>query len=294
VTVADTLADGWKCWRDWIAIIAPDNVVERQAVEADAGRHLGYVRAVCRRRSGVELPDPIVSIPTKYTAQPLLKNRPADHMSVSALKLSNVSGAATAASSQAPGAGVVSVRPARRRLVRQQGPCHRARLLRFALPAEIVFDPGVGDLFVIRVAGNIMAPSQVDGVEFAAERYGTRLVVLGHSGAAPCWRHSTSCSGRASGSRKTCVRSSIACVPRSRLLDTELRHDRDALCGERCAPASRLRQSSPPRFAGARTAHRRRRPSRRGRRYSLDTGIVGGIDDVPAPISAWASTRGWW
>jgi carbonic anhydrase len=50
------------------------------------------------------------------------------------------------------------------------------------VPAEIVFDQGLGDLFVIRVAGNIVAPSQVGSVEFAAERHGTRLVVvLGHS-----------------------------------------------------------------------------------------------------------------
>jgi carbonic anhydrase len=50
------------------------------------------------------------------------------------------------------------------------------------VPAEIVFDQGLGDLFVIRVAGNIVAPSQIGSVEFAAERYGTRLVVvLGHS-----------------------------------------------------------------------------------------------------------------
>ncbi len=49
-------------------------------------------------------------------------------------------------------------------------------------PAEIVFDQGLGDLFVIRVAGNIVAPSQVGSVEFAAERFGTRLVVvMGHS-----------------------------------------------------------------------------------------------------------------
>jgi carbonic anhydrase len=51
------------------------------------------------------------------------------------------------------------------------------------VPAEIVFDQGLGDLFVIRVAGNIVAPSQVGSVEFAAERFGTRLVVVvGHSG----------------------------------------------------------------------------------------------------------------
>jgi carbonic anhydrase len=50
------------------------------------------------------------------------------------------------------------------------------------VPAEIVFDQGLGDLFVIRVAGNIVAPSQVESVEFAAARYNTRLVVvLGHS-----------------------------------------------------------------------------------------------------------------
>src|SRR5512146_3476068 len=49
-------------------------------------------------------------------------------------------------------------------------------------PVELVFDQGLGDLFVIRVAGNIIAPSLVGSVEFAAERFGTRLVVvLGHS-----------------------------------------------------------------------------------------------------------------
>jgi carbonic anhydrase len=50
------------------------------------------------------------------------------------------------------------------------------------VPAEIAFDQGLGDLFVIRVAGNIVAPSQVGSIEFAAARFGTRLVViLGHS-----------------------------------------------------------------------------------------------------------------
>lgn len=50
------------------------------------------------------------------------------------------------------------------------------------VPAEIIFDQGLGDLFVIRVAGNIVAPSQVGSVEFAAERFGTPLVVvLGHT-----------------------------------------------------------------------------------------------------------------
>ena len=49
-------------------------------------------------------------------------------------------------------------------------------------PAEVVFDQGLGDLFVIRVAGNIVAPSQIGSVEFAAARFGTPLVVvLGHT-----------------------------------------------------------------------------------------------------------------
>ena len=51
------------------------------------------------------------------------------------------------------------------------------------VPAEIVFDQGLGDLFVIRIAGNIVAPSGIGSVEFAASRFGTQLVVvLGHSG----------------------------------------------------------------------------------------------------------------
>lgn len=73
--------------------------------------------------------------------------------------------------------------PAALGIVRQQEPvaivlgCSDARV-----PAEMVFDQGVGDLFVIRVAGNVVAPSQIDSVEFAASQFGTRLVVvLGHT-----------------------------------------------------------------------------------------------------------------
>src|SRR5512140_1176974 len=79
--------------------------------------------------------------------------------------------------------GTVTGQTRRRELAAGQEPfaivlgCSDSRV-----PAEIVFDQGLGDLFVIRVAGNIVAPSQVGSVEFAAERYGTRLVVvLGHS-----------------------------------------------------------------------------------------------------------------
>jgi len=50
------------------------------------------------------------------------------------------------------------------------------------VPAELIFNQGLGDLFVIRVAGNIVAPSQIGSIEFAADQFGTRLVVvLGHS-----------------------------------------------------------------------------------------------------------------
>src|SRR5207248_8806601 len=50
------------------------------------------------------------------------------------------------------------------------------------VPAEIIFDQGLGDMFVIRVAGNIVAPSQIGSVEFAVERFATPLVVvLGHT-----------------------------------------------------------------------------------------------------------------
>jgi carbonic anhydrase len=72
----------------------------------------------------------------------------------------------------------------RKELTKGQNPfaiilgCSDARV-----PAEIIFDQGLGDLFVIRVAGNIVAPSQIGSVEFAAERFGTKLVVvLGHTG----------------------------------------------------------------------------------------------------------------
>ena len=50
------------------------------------------------------------------------------------------------------------------------------------VPAELVFDQGLGDLFVIRIAGNVIAPSQIGSIEFAVERFGTPLViVLGHT-----------------------------------------------------------------------------------------------------------------
>ncbi|MEO6214363.1 MAG: methyltransferase domain-containing protein, partial [Vicinamibacterales bacterium] len=73
IHVADTLPDGWQLWRDWQVLIAPDNAVEIQAVEADRGSYLGYVRLVGRRRAEARLDDPIVSIPCEYAKKPLLR-----------------------------------------------------------------------------------------------------------------------------------------------------------------------------------------------------------------------------
>jgi SAM-dependent methyltransferase len=70
---ADTLEDGWRFWLDWLRVVAPDNVAELQAIEADAGRHLGYVRAVARRRPGTTPAEPISSVATQYVKKPLLR-----------------------------------------------------------------------------------------------------------------------------------------------------------------------------------------------------------------------------
>jgi carbonic anhydrase len=99
------------------------------------------------------------------------------------------------------------------------------------VPAEIVFDQGLGDLFVIRVAGNIVAPSQVGSVEFAASRFGTRLVVvLGHSrcGAVLATLEQLR-QPRESQSRN--LRSIVDRIRPSveELLETELKHDLPAL-----------------------------------------------------------------
>ena len=72
IEVADTLPDGWRLWLDWLKLIAADNTTEIRALEADAGRHLGYVRVV-GRRTAVQLSEPIVSVPTHYEKKPLLR-----------------------------------------------------------------------------------------------------------------------------------------------------------------------------------------------------------------------------
>ncbi len=72
VGVADTMPDGWQLWLDWHRRIAPDNEVEIMALEADRGQYLGYTRIVGRRRPGVTLSEPIVSIPSAYVKKTLL------------------------------------------------------------------------------------------------------------------------------------------------------------------------------------------------------------------------------
>jgi cyclopropane fatty-acyl-phospholipid synthase-like methyltransferase len=72
VDVADDLPDGWMMWRDWHRAVAPDNTSEIEAVEADRGRHLGYVRVVGRRTDAPVI-EPFAVIPPEYTRAPLLR-----------------------------------------------------------------------------------------------------------------------------------------------------------------------------------------------------------------------------
>lgn len=74
VEVADTMTDGWKVWLDWHRAVCPENAVEIQAIEADAGRTLGYIRNIARLRTDARLEPPITSIPSMdYQSQPLLR-----------------------------------------------------------------------------------------------------------------------------------------------------------------------------------------------------------------------------
>ena len=99
------------------------------------------------------------------------------------------------------------------------------------VPAEIVFDQGLGDLFVIRVAGNIVAPSQIGSVEFAVSQFGTRLVVvLGHSNCgAVCATIEELTRGKTNTSEN--IRAIVERVKPSieSLMATELKNDKDAL-----------------------------------------------------------------
>jgi carbonic anhydrase len=155
------------------------------------------------------------------------------------------------------------------------------------VPAEIVFDQGLGDLFVIRVAGNIVAPSQVGSVEFAAARYETRLVVvLGHSqcGAIAATLEELQ---RPTENQSRNLRAIVDRVRPSieGLLATDLRHDLDALVKQAVranirASVNHLRHGSQVleqliQEEGLRVV---------GAEYSLETGVVEFFDGAPEAV----------
>ena len=102
------------------------------------------------------------------------------------------------------------------------------------VPAELVFDQGLGDLFVIRVAGNVVAPSQIGSVEFAAAQFGVQLVVvLGHSRCGAVMATIDELQ-QPSENRSPNLRSIVDRVRPSvaGLMETDLRHDHEALLRE--------------------------------------------------------------
>jgi len=152
------------------------------------------------------------------------------------------------------------------------------------VPAEIVFDQGLGDLFVIRVAGNIVASSQVGSVEFAAERFGTPLVVvLGHTlcGAVQATIEELKLpkEGQSRNLRSIVdrIRPSVEV-----LLATELRHDSDALMEH--AIRTNVRASVNHLRHGSHVLEQliqRERLLVVGAEYSLETGVVDFFEGVP-------------
>lgn len=151
------------------------------------------------------------------------------------------------------------------------------------VPAELVFDQGLGDLFVIRVAGNIVAPSQVGSVEFAASRFGTRLVVvLGHSQCGAILATIEELQEPAENQSRN-LQSIVDRVRPSveGLLKTELRHDMDALVQH--AVRANVRVSVNHLRHGSEVLERLIRHEGLlivGAEYSLSTGVVEFFDGV--------------
>ena len=152
------------------------------------------------------------------------------------------------------------------------------------VPAEFVFDQGLGDLFVIRVAGNIVASSQVGSVEFAAGQFGTPLVVvLGHSrcGAVLATLEELT-QPKENQSRN--LRSIVDRVRPSvePLLATELRHDPEALVQQ--AVRANVRVSTNHLRHGSEVLEQliqRQGLLVVGAEYSLETGMVDFFDGAP-------------
>jgi carbonic anhydrase len=148
----------------------------------------------------------------------------------------------------------------------------------------MVFDQGLGDLFVIRVAGNIVAPSQVGSVEFAAARFGTRLVVvLGHSNCGAILATLEELERPAEDQSQN-LRSIVDYIRPSvePLLTTELRHDPDALL--RHAVRTNIRVSVNHLRHGSEILERLMQSDSLlvvGAEYSLETGVVDFFDGEP-------------
>ena len=152
------------------------------------------------------------------------------------------------------------------------------------VPVEIIFDQGLGDLFVIRVAGNIVASSQIGSVEFAAERFGIRLVVvLGHTrcGAVQATLEELQ---RPSGTQSRNLRSIVDRIAPAveGLLATELRHDLEALVQH--AARANVRVSASSLRNGSAVLEQLTQKDGLivvGAEYSLETGLVDFFDGVP-------------
>ncbi len=155
------------------------------------------------------------------------------------------------------------------------------------VPAEMVFDQGLGDLFVIRVAGNIVAPSQVGSVEFAAERYKTKLVVvLGHSHCGAILatleelKRPSENQSRNLKSIVDRIRPSVAA-----LLETELKHDHEALVHQ--SVRANIRASVNHLRHGSELLENLIQNEGLlivGAEYSLETGAVEFFDGLPAGV----------
>jgi carbonic anhydrase len=153
------------------------------------------------------------------------------------------------------------------------------------VPVEIVFDQGLGDLFVIRVAGNVVAASQIGSVEFAVERFGTRLVVvLGHTrcGAVEATLEELQ---RPGGAQSRNLRSIVDRIRPAveGLLATELRREPEALARQAVRANVRvavngLRHGS----AILEPLIREERLLVVGAEYALETGAVDFFEGVPA------------
>jgi carbonic anhydrase len=148
------------------------------------------------------------------------------------------------------------------------------------VPAEVVFDQGLGDLFVIRVAGNIVAPSQVGSVEFAASKFDAQLVViLGHTqcGAIAATLEAVRNPTRHSANLRSIVdriRPSIETLIAAGIGDDEERLVRQAVRANVRASADHLRHGSPQLEQMIHDG----KLMVVGAEYSLETGVVDFFD----------------